>query len=132
MTNKLKAFPGILFGLMLLGCWAILYPPRAAAANEAILSAASMCAKLDWRDKGGYERAKTYGEAVDCFKALYIRVASSLGSNEVFEKELSTRLDKLDAAYYASRDVCGLQNELGINDNGCGTSAFRLTSSSSC
>ena len=83
----------------LLGCTAVLRSPPLYAANERILAAARACAELDWREKGGYERADSYREAVLCFKALYVRVAAGERSSEAFEKELAKRLDELEAAY---------------------------------
>ena len=105
----------------LLGCTAILRSPPLYAASETILVAARACAELDWRDKGGKERAESYREAVRCFKALYVRVAGSERSSEAFEEELTERLDALEAAYYRSRDICGLRQQLGLEDGGCGT-----------
>lgn len=105
----------------LLGCWAALAPPPAHAASEAIRAAASVCAALDWRDKGGFERSEAYREAVSCFKALYVRVAAGEHPDEAFETTLAQRLDELEAAYRRSRDVCGLQQRLQLNDDGCGT-----------
>lgn len=100
---------------------ALLCTPIAQAASEEILSAADACAKLDWRDQAGYERSKNYRGAVNCFKALYIRVAGNARLNEAFEEELSKRLDELETAYRASRNVCKLLEKLGLNDGGCGT-----------
>ena len=95
---------------------------NADAEREEILSAARECTELDWRNKAGKERAQAYREAVDCHKALYVRIAGSAGSSEVFEEELSRRLDTLEEAYRESRSICRLQDELKIGDGGgCGT-----------
>ena len=106
---------------VLLGYGAVLCAPSAYAASEDTLLDAGACVKLDWRNKGGYERAKTYREAVDCFKVLYIRVAGGTGSNEAFKKELAKRLNELEAAYLKSRSICDLQKQMGIHDENCGT-----------
>ena len=105
----------------LLGCAAVLRSPPLHAASERILAAAKVCAELDWRDKGGYERAESYREAVLCFKALYVRVSAGERSSEAFEKELSRRLDDLEAAYHQSRDICRLRQQLKLEDGNCGT-----------
>ena len=105
----------------LLGCAAVLRLPPLHAASEKVLAAAKACEELDWRDKGGHERAKTYHEAVQCFKALYVRVAAGERSSEAFEQELAKRLDKLEEAYRQSRDICGLQQQLKLEDGSCGT-----------
>lgn len=109
----------VLFGL--LGCAAFLHSPPLYAASERILVAARACAELDWRDKGGAERAEAYREAVRCFKSLYVRVAGGERSSVEFEEELTKRLDALEAAYYRSRDICGLRQQLGLEDGSCGT-----------
>ena len=105
----------------LLGCAAVLHSPPLYAASESILADARACAELDWRDKGGYERAESYREAVLCFKALYVRVAVGERSSEVFEQELAKRLDELEAAYHLSRDICSLRKQLKLEDGSCGT-----------
>ena len=105
----------------LLACTAVLRSPSLYAASEKVLAAAKACAELDWRDKAGYERAATYREAVQCFKALYIRVATGVRSSEAFEEELSKRLDELEAAYQRSRDICRLRQQLKLEDGSCGT-----------
>ncbi len=58
---------------------------------------------------------------MNCFKALYVRVAAAAHSHKAFEKELTKRLDELEAAYHAGRDVCGLKGKLGLGDGECGT-----------
>lgn len=105
----------------LAGCAAILNSPPLHAASESILVAARACAELDWRDKGGEERAESYREAVRCLKALYVRVAAGDRSSEAFEEELAKRVDALEAAYFRSRDICGLRRQLGLEDGSCGT-----------
>ena len=107
--------------LALLGCWAALGPPRAHAAGEELLAAAAACAQIDWRDRAGAERARTYRQAVACFKALYVRVARGADANAAFDTELTNRLDALEAAYGASRDVCRLRERLGAGGGSCGT-----------
>ena len=114
-----RSFVVVLVGL--LGCAAILNSPPLFAASESILVAARACAELDWRDKGGEERAESYREAVRCLKALYVRVAGGERSSEAFEEELAKRLDVLEAAYHRSRDICGVRQQLGIEDGSCGT-----------
>ena len=105
----------------LLGCGAILCSSQAQATSEAVLSAARACAALDWRDRGGRERADAYREVVDCFKALYVRVAAGKRPGDAFEKKLAERLNELEAAYHRSRDICGLRQQLKLGDGGCGT-----------
>ena len=90
--------------------------------GEEILSVARECAKLDWRDKGGNERAQAYRDAVDCHKALYVRIAGGAGSSEAFEEELARRVDSLEEAYRESRSICRLKEKLTLGDGGgCGT-----------
>ena len=105
----------------LLGCAAVLRSPPLYGASEKVLAAAEACAELDWRDKGGYERAAAYREAVQCFKALYVRVAAGERSSEAFEEELAKRLDELEAAHHQSRDICALRQQLELEDGSCGT-----------
>ena len=38
-----------------------------------------------------------------------------------FDTELTNRLDALEAAYRASRDICRLRERLGLGDGSCGT-----------
>lgn len=76
---------------------------------------------MDWRDKGGYERAEAYREAVQCFKGLYVRVAAGERSSEAFVRELAKRVDELESAYRRSRDVCGLRKQLNLEEGNCGT-----------
>ena len=76
---------------------------------------------MDWRDKGGYERAKAYREAVQCFKGLYVRVAAGEHSSEEFVSELAKRVDELESAYHRSRDLCGLRQQLKLEEGNCGT-----------
>ena len=112
----------IVLALVVLPGWgAALCSPQAHAASEAILFAARACAELDWRDKGGYERAKTWREAVRCLRDLYVRVAAGERPDGTFEKELAKRLDALEAAYRRSRDICGLRQQLKLDHGGCGT-----------
>lgn len=105
----------------LLGCAIIPHSLPLYAANERVLSAARACAELDWRDKGGFERAAAYREAVQCFKDLYVRVAAGDRSSEAFEQQVAERLDELEAAYHRSRDICRLRQQLKLEDGGCGT-----------
>ena len=107
--------------VVLLGCSALLCSPQARAASEEVLAAARVCAELDWRNKGGYERAEAYREAVKCFKVLYVRVAAGERSSEAFEKVLAQRLDELEAAYHKSRAICHLRQQLELEEGGCGT-----------
>ena len=113
--------PSTLAMVALLGCGVFLCAPRVQAASEEVLTAARACAELDWRDEGGHERAEIYRGAVDCFKALYVRVAAGKRSSPAFNTALTQRLDKLEAAYRLSRDVCGLRTQLESDAGGCGT-----------
>ena len=113
--------PAAAAALALLGCWAALCPPRAHAATDEILAAAAACAQIDWRDQAGAERAHTYRQAVACFKTLYVRVARGPDAHIAFDTELTNRLDVLETAYRASRDICRLREDLGVNDGSCGT-----------
>ena len=113
--------PAAAAALALLGCWAALCPPRAHAATDEILAAAAACAQIDWRDQAGAERAHTYGQAVACFKTLYVRVARGPDAHIAFDTELTNRLDALETAYLASRDICRLREDLGVSDGSCGT-----------
>ena len=113
--------PAAAAALALLGCWAALCPPRAAAATEELLAAAAACAQIDWRDQAGAERARTYRQAVTCLKALYVRAARGPDAHAAFDAELTDRLDALETAYYAGRDVCRLRERLGLGDGSCGT-----------
>ena len=126
MTRYICQIPAQYILPMAIGCWTIFCTPVAQAANEEVIVAARACAQQNWTSKGGHERALAYREAVNCFKDLYIRVAGGARSNEAFKKELTTRLDKLEAAYHASRDTCSVQEKLGLEDQGCGT--IRLSS----
>ena len=105
----------------LLGCATFLCPSPLHAASQEILAAATGCTGLDWRDKGGYERAKAYREAVQCFKGLYVRVAAGERSSEAFVSELAKRVDELESAYHRSRDLCGLRQHLKLEEGNCGT-----------
>ena len=71
--------------------------------------------------QGGYERAEAYREAVQCFKALYVRVAAGERSSEAFVSELAKRVDELESAYHRSRDLCGLRKHLNLEEGNCGT-----------
>ena len=64
---------------------------------------------LDLRDRAGYQRAEACREAVECFKAVYSRVAAGERSSEAFERELAKRIDGLEVAYRQSRDLCLLR-----------------------
>ncbi len=108
----------------LLGCWAGLYPPPLHAASENTRASARACAELDWRDQNGAARAETYRDAVRCFKALYVRVAAGGRSSEAFDEELARRVDRLEAAYYQSRDTCRLRQQLELEGGGCGTASL--------
>ena len=107
--------------LALLGCWAALSPPQAHAATEELLAAAAACAQIDWRDQAGAKRARIYRRAVACLKALYVRAARGPSAHAAFDTELANRLDALETAYHASRDVCRLREGLGLGDGSCGT-----------
>ena len=109
--------------LALFGCWAVLCPPRVHAATDEIIAAAA-CARIDWREQAGAERARTYRQAVDCFKALYLRVARGPDAHVAFDTELANRLDTLETAFHASRDICRLRENLGINNGSCGTNSL--------
>ena len=113
--------PAAAAALALFGCWAALCPPHAHAATEELLAAAAACARIDWRDQAGAERARTYRRAVACLKALYVRAARGPDAHAAFDAELTNRLDALETAYYTSRDVCRLRERLGLGDEGCGT-----------
>lgn len=118
------ALPFVLALAGLLGCWAGLYPSPLHAASENTRATARACAELDWRDQSGAARAETYRDAVRCFKALYVRVAAGGRSSEAFDEELARRVDKLEAAYYQSRDICRLRRQLNLEDGGCGTASL--------
>ena len=107
--------------LAVLGWWAALCPPPAHAATQELLAAAAACAEIDWRDQAGAQRARTYRQAVACFKRLYVRVARGPNAHTAFDTELTNRLDALESAYRASRDICRLRERLGLGDGSCGT-----------
>ncbi len=107
--------------LALLGCWAASSPPDAQAATEELLAAAASCAQIAWRDQAGAERARTYREAVACLKRLYVRLARGPDAHTAFDTALTNRLDALETAYRASRDICRLRERLGLGDGSCGT-----------
>ena len=113
--------PSAAAALALVGCCAALCPPQAHAATEEVLAAAAACAQIDWRDQAGAERARTYRRAVACLKALYVRAARGSNEHAAFDTELTGRLDVLEAAYHASRDVCRLREGLGLGDGSGGT-----------
>ena len=104
-----------------LGWGAALCPPHAHAATDELLAAAAACAQIDWRGQAGAERARTYRQAVVCLKTLYVSVARSPDAHTAFNTELTNRLDALETAYRASRDICGLRERLGLGDGSCGT-----------
>ena len=124
MSRLIVPRPAGVAVLALLGCWAALCPPRAHAATDEVLAAAAACAQIDWRDRTGAERARTYRQAVACFKALYVNVARGPDANAAFDTELASRLDALETAYRASRDICRLRERLGVSDASCGTSSL--------
>ncbi len=107
--------------IALILCQIILSATPALAANPEIITAARACAEKQWFNKAGHERTLAYRDAVDCFKTLYIRVAAGARSNEALEQALSRRLQDLETAYHASRAICPLQAELGLEDQTCGT-----------
>ena len=107
--------------LALLGWWTAACPPRALAATEEVLAAAAACAEIEWRDQAGAERAETYRQAVACLKSLYVRVARGPNAHTAFDTALTNRLDALETAYRASRDICQLRGRLGLGDGSCGT-----------
>ena len=113
--------PATAAALALLGWWAALCPPHAHAATEELLAAAAACAQIDWRDQAGAERARTYRQAVACLKTLYVRVARGPDAHIAFDTELTNRLDALETAYRASRDICRLRERFGFGDGSCGT-----------
>ena len=120
--SRLTGFrPAAAAALALLGWWAALCPLHAHAATEDLLAAAAACAQIDWRDQAGPERARTYREAVDCLKTLYVRVARGPDAHAAFDTALTRRLDTLETAYRASRDVCRLRGRVGLGDGSCGT-----------
>ena len=122
MSRLTAPRPAAVAALALFGCWAALDPPHAHAATEEVLAAAAACAQIDWRDQAGAERARTYRQAVACLKALYVRAArGSADPHAAFDTEITNRLDALETAYSASRDVCRLRERLGLGDGGCGT-----------
>ncbi len=121
MVRLTAPWPSAAAALALLGCWAALSPPQAHAATEELLAAAAACAQIDWRDSAGAERARTYRRAVACLKALYVRAARGPNAHAAFDTELTGRLDVLETAYHASRDVCRLRGRLGLGDGSCGT-----------
>lgn len=108
----------------LLGCAIVPHSLPLHAANESVLTAARVCTELDWREKGGFERAAAYRAAVQRFKDLYVRVAAGDRSSEAFEQQLAERLDELEAAYHWSRDICRLRRQLKHEDGGCGTTSL--------
>ena len=101
--------------------WSLVCPQPTHAATREVLAAAAVCARIDWRDQAGAARAATYRQAVACLKALYVRVARGPDGHTGFDTELTTRLDALETAYRASRDVCGLRTRWEIEKGGCGT-----------
>ena len=113
--------PATAAALALLGWWAALCPPHAHAATEELLAAAAACAQIDWRDQAGAERARTYRQAVACLKTLYVCVARGPDAHIAFDTELTNRLDALETAYRASRDICRLRERFGFGDGSCGT-----------
>ena len=120
MLRLTHPWPCVAAALALLGC-AALCQPQAHAATEELLAAAAACAQIDWRDQAGAERARTYRCAVACLKALYVRAARGPNAHAAFDTELTLRLDALETAYHASRDVCRLREGLGLGDGSCGT-----------
>lgn len=50
-----------------------------------------------------------------------MRVARCSNAPIAFDTELTDRLDVLESAYHASRDICHLRERLGFGDEGCGT-----------
>ena len=44
-----------------------------------------------------------------CLKRLYVRVARGPNAHPAFDIELTNRLDALETAYRASRDICRLR-----------------------
>ena len=56
-----------------------------------------------------------------CLKTLYVSVARGPDAHKAFNAELKNRLDALETAYLASRDICGLRERLGLGDGSCGT-----------
>ena len=121
MSRLTSSRPATVAVLALLGWWVALHPPRAYAATEELLAAAAACAQIDWREQAGAERARTYRQAVACLKMLYVRVARGSDAHMAFDTELTNRLDALEAAYGASRDICRLRERLGLGDGSCGT-----------
>ena len=69
----------------------------------------------------GAARARTYRQAVACLKTLYVRVARGPEADVAFDTELTNRLDALETAYRASRDICRLRERVGLGDGSCGT-----------
>lgn len=124
MSRLVVPRPAAAVALTVLGCWASLGPPRVHAATDEYLAAATACAQIDWTDQVGAERARTYRQAVACFKQLYVRVARGPDSNATFDTELTTRLDALETAYRASRDTCRLRERMRVSEAGCGTSSL--------
>jgi hypothetical protein len=50
-----------------------------------------------------------------------VRVARGPTAHAAFDAELTNRLDALETAYRASRDICRLRGRLGLGDGSCGT-----------
>ena len=121
MSRLTAPRPVTVAALALLGWRAALCPAHTYAATEEILAAATACAQVDWRDQAGAKRARTYRQAVACLKTLYVRVARGSDAHIAFDTELTNRLDALESAYRASRDICRLRERLGLGDGGCGT-----------
>ena len=56
-----------------------------------------------------------------CLKTLYVRVARGPDAHTAFDTALTNRLDALETAYRASRDICRLRERLGLGEGSCGT-----------
>ena len=121
MSRLTRSRPATGVVLALLGWGAALCPPHAHAATDELLAAAAGCAQIDWSGQAGAERARTYRQAVVCLKTLYVSVARGPDAHKAFNAELKNRLDALETAYLASRDICGLREHLGLGDGSCGT-----------
>ena len=90
------------------------------AADESLLAEAAKCEAITPTGTTSYERANWHQDQVRCLQDLYIQ-AGVPNSTIQIAAEIQDLLVTLEAAYYASRALCEVQNKHGQNIGNCGT-----------
>ena len=90
------------------------------AGKQDIITMAKTCISSAPAKETKRERIQRHQKETQCLKELYIKVGVSSGEKAV-KMEVFKRLNTLESAFYASRDLCQIQNKVGSKKSSCGT-----------